>query len=162
MIRDTHKTARRRRIASHYEFATHTTAVQRFTSDTSAGNVCISKPGEGLAWAWPAVSGVARVIELCGAFFDQPTVPTIVTLTVANKASQVGIMLHEFTHISIGTKDGAYYCRPDSYLSIGPSGSRIKFGSAALQFLPGGGLFNADSYRCWAEDTQVGFSASRS
>ena len=60
----------------------------------------------------------------------------------------LSIMLHEFTHLAIKARDDAYECAPKSVLGL------------AKGLIPGAALFNADSYRCWAEDTAIGWSDS--
>jgi predicted SprT family Zn-dependent metalloprotease len=68
------------------------------------------------------------------------------TLTTPNHASLAGILLHEYTHLSLKTRDQRYSCHPE--------GARV-----ILQQLAGPALLalgNADSYRCWAEEYTVG------
>jgi hypothetical protein len=75
-----------------------------------------------------------------------PALPNMSTLTTANHASLAGVLLHEYTHLSIHTTDNRYSCTPE--------GARL-----ILQQLAGPDLLalrNADSYRCWAEEYTVG------
>jgi len=63
-----------------------------------------------------------------------------------------GVMLHEFTHLSIRANDDAYRCAQQA---------RIPGTKTVLDLVPGQGLFTADAYRCWMEDFYVGTSLNR-
>ena len=78
-----------------------------------------------------------------------PWVPSPRTLSDPNIGSIPGILLHEYTHLSLGTKDYGYGCQPQTI-------------TATLRAsIPGGELRHADIYRCWAEDVAIGWSAGR-
>ncbi len=67
-------------------------------------------------------------------------------------------MVHEFSHVSIGTKDVAYGC----LVGIKSQSAPFSKGSAALvpSAIAGFALLNADSYRCWAEDSYLGWTGN--
>lgn len=103
--------------------------------------------GDALAWAYKDAR--PQWIELCQKYFVQPVLPDPRTMTETGRASMGGIMLHEFTHLAIRTRDDEYECAPKSVLAL------------AMASIPGTALFNADSYRCWAEDTYLNWSGSK-
>ena len=83
------------------------------------------------------------VLAVCGAYWWQPFVPTSTSITFwGNEPSQPGIMVHEFTHITLKTKDHDYGCKPATSLLLSS-------GKLAVR--------NADSYRCWTEESVLGF-----
>ena len=118
-------------------------AQNQLRADTSTGNLCVSRPGEALAWAIQPSATTSAAIELCTKFLSQPFAPNASTLTSRARASMAGIMLHEYTHLSLKTKDAPFDCP-----------------AVARALVPGAALFNADSYRCWAEDAAIGWSGS--
>ena len=110
---------------------------------TGQPSLCVSKPDEALAWAIQPSATKKAAVELCTKFFTQPFAPNASTLTSRAHASMAGIMLHEYTHLALKTGDSKFDCP-----------------SVARSLVPGAALFNADSYRCWAEDAAVGWSGS--
>ena len=118
-------------------------AQNQLRADTSTGNLCVKKPGEALAWAIQPSATKKAGIELCRKFFSQPFAPNASTLTTRARASMAGIMLHEYTHLALKTKDAPFDCH-----------------AVAKSLVPGAALFNADSYRCWGEDAAIGWSGS--
>ena len=119
-------------------------AQEQWTLNSKYGNAC--KGSTDLAYAYPGTS--PPVLELCTGFFFSPPLPQKGTLLRAGKSSQPGIMLHEFSHLAAGTQDDAYQCHPSTVLT------------KAKDLKPGAFLFNADSYRCWAEDSALGWGES--
>lgn len=85
-------------------------------------------------------------IALCHKWWFMPTLPNSWVLTLTDYASKPGIMVHEFSHIAARTKDNAYNCGTGKL-------NRLKN-------IPGKALRNADSYRCWAEDSALGWGGS--
>jgi RHS repeat-associated protein len=116
-------------------------AQSSFRADASAASkVCAQ--GD-LAYASRAANAIAICRE---AIRTMPPLPRMSTLTTPNHASLAGILLHEYTHLSLKTRDQRYSCHPE--------GARV-----ILQQLAGPALLalgNADSYRCWAEEYTVG------
>jgi RHS repeat-associated protein len=64
-----------------------------------------------------------------------------------DEPSMAGAMVHEFSHITLGTEDHKYFCEPS--LGLIPKVSFFKTPRATQ---------NADSYRCFAEESWVGGS----
>lgn len=97
----------------------------------------------------------ASMIELCPKFFTRPPLPT--RSSFPRTWSMAGVMVHEFSHITLRTKDDAYNCVIEYKDS---EGNRQK---GALKLLrgnaPGFALFNADSYRCWVEDVATAWGS---
>jgi RHS repeat-associated protein len=85
-------------------------------------------------------------VVLCPAFFASPPLPKA-SDGIDGKPSMAGIMVHEFTHISLRTRDQAYLC--DYKGGFGKRG--------VLTLLPGFAFANADNYRCWVRDAALGF-----
>jgi RHS repeat-associated protein len=69
-------------------------------------------------------------------------------------ASMMGIMVHEWTHIVVGTKDNEYLCKPAQDLGFFSALRQL----ARLADIKGV-LDNADSYRCWVEASALGAGA---
>lgn len=94
--------------------------------------------------AYAQKTGSGWTLGLCRPFF------TDVPLPMANRISMAGVMVHEFSHIASNRliRDDAYLCNWQ--------GPEWKPGARSLSLVPGAALFNADSYRCWAEDAYVG------
>lgn len=122
-------------------------------SDSIGEATSAFKPGTSLLCADPKHANAYALayrgatpprVELCFGYFKLPPMPTAATLNTPGLASQAGVMLHEFTHLTFNAKDNRYSCVKAGVLEL----------AAAL--IPGAGLFNADSYRCWAEDSWVG------
>jgi RHS repeat-associated protein len=89
-----------------------------------------------------------QAVLFCAKYFLMPILPTAATLRAAGKASQPGVMLHEFTHLATNTKDAKYQCTKSGVGSLTEA--------FTLNKVPGVALYNADSYRCWGEDTAIG------
>jgi RHS repeat-associated protein len=100
----------------------------------------------------PVVQGQAWGIHLCASFFTQTPMPTAENLTAQGRSSMPGLMVHEFTHISLRTGDRAYQCS----FSYRDDANRSRLGVGATAIVPGLNLTIADSYRCWVEDAAVG------
>jgi hypothetical protein len=100
-----------------------------------------------------------NVIGICAYFFAQPILPNEDCLQKDTYPSMAGAMVHEFTHASVGTKDNAYSCTAKN-VQRDPNGGRpvIKRGAGhpdnRASKLP---LLNADSYRCWVEESAIGY-----
>jgi RHS repeat-associated protein len=117
-------------------------AKSSLVADANAGaNLC--KDESALAWATRGTN----IITICTRMFGMPPMPNYSTLTMPGRSSWAGVLLHEYSHISIGTVDNRYNCHPD--------GARRLLDAAGIGNI--GALRNADSYRCWGEDTRVGF-----
>jgi RHS repeat-associated protein len=93
------------------------------------------RPGIG-ARANPAV------VDLCPPFFVAPPLP-VPAQGVFGTPSMMGVMIHEFSHITLGTDDSEYLCAP----LLGLSGPRLSGKRLAA---------NADTYRCFARDSWLG------
>jgi RHS repeat-associated protein len=91
-------------------------------------------------------SRTASAIAMCTKAAAMPPTPDVSTLTTPNRASIPGILLHEYSHLSLNTRDDRYSCHPE--------GARLVLTALGAGNLRA--LGNADSYRCWAEDYQVG------
>ena len=117
---------------------------------------CAPKDGF-FPWAWaprgPLASGARGWVLIC---------PPLITATPmprggwrANRTqapSMAGVMIHEYSHSTIGTQDHRYDCRKifdlNSWGGIGRMGADVvKHGREAVA--------NADNYRCIAEDAWV-------
>lgn len=96
-------------------------------------------------------SRTAAIISLCTiAIRTMPKMPEMSTLTTPNRASLPGILLHEYVHLALNTRDIKYSCHPDGVRTI------------IAQQIGGPGLFslgNPDTYRCWVEELVVGAPA---
>jgi hypothetical protein len=67
-----------------------------------------------------------------------------------------GVMVHEFTHLTLRTNDRAYQCT----FSYRNSAGELKFGVEATAIVSGLNLTIADAYRCWVEDSAVAGAGS--
>ena len=120
-------------------------AQEQWKTDANAANTCATRKGEGLAWALRAWK--PQIVEFCVEYFTMPPLPNRDVMTRKGYGSMPGIMLHEFSHLAAGTVDNAYYCGSNKLLALIGAGTAV---------------FNADSYRCWAEDVALGWSGSSS
>lgn len=120
-------------------------AKEQWALDSNAQNKCRTTVINALAWAYRG--GKPQTVELCSLFFHQPYLPTPAVLTTAGHASMPGVLLHEFTHLAVKTRDNAYECAPipKSVLALVQAANPIE------------ALANADSYRCWAEAPALGW-----
>ncbi|MBI3795626.1 MAG: PASTA domain-containing protein, partial [Deltaproteobacteria bacterium] len=129
-------------------------AVKDLKADTTAGASC----AEGrFAYASPPPEGEGPLIGLCTDFFSRPVLPDLAAITIPDKPSMAGVMVHEFTHISIHTNDDAYNCVSYYSGSLGARISGVYTGAGHPGFISSAlPLRNADSYECWVEDSAVG------
>jgi hypothetical protein len=99
-----------------------------------------------------------KVIGLCVYFFKQPMLPNNDCLEKDTYPSMTGAMVHEFSHASVGTKDNAYSCTTKNVQNDPQSGKRVfKRGAGHPDNRASPFAFkNADSYRCWVEDSAIG------
>jgi RHS repeat-associated protein len=92
-------------------------------------------------------------VDLCPSFFTARALPSG-TAGISLGPSQAGVMVHEFTHVVLGTKDVRYL-----YLCTPPLLSASSFGLAGGLFAASP-LVNADNYRCLTEDAAIGGGAA--
>ena len=64
----------------------------------------------GLAWA----SRTEWLITICRSAAKMPPIPDASTLSTPNRASLAGIVLHEYSHLSVKTRDTRYSCHADA------------------------------------------------
>jgi RHS repeat-associated protein len=115
-------------------------AMSQFKADLRYSTAC-AKPDD-IAFALRS----ENIIEICTRGLTMPPLPSAATITRGGYASLPGLFVHEYSHISLGSKDPHYGCTTGA--------------AAYLRRIPGNALLNADSYRCWAEDTSTGWSGS--
>jgi RHS repeat-associated protein len=115
-------------------------AMSQFKADLRYSTAC-AKPDD-IAFALRS----ENIIEICTRGLTMPPLPSAATITRGGYASLPGLFVHEYSHISLGSKDPHYGCTTGA--------------AAYLRRIPGNALLNADSYRCWAEDTSTGGSGS--
>ena len=88
------------------------------------------------------------VVDLCARFFVSPFLP-MPAEGVNGPPSMAGVMIHEFSHITLGTADHEYLCAYGIPLSFT---DRIPIQLGAPNLLFEDKTKNADSYRCFARD----------
>jgi RHS repeat-associated protein len=86
-------------------------------------------------------------LALCTPFFSDSPLPKDV-----GGVSMAGVMVHEFMHITSDRliRDEAYNCSEVGFNPAKPGALKLK------NLVPGKTLFNADSYRCWVEESAIG------
>jgi hypothetical protein len=99
----------------------------------------------------PTRPGEPWGVHLCVNFFGQTPLPTAENLTPQGRASMPGLMVHEFTHISLTTRDDSYQCA----LTYQDAKGATLRGVETTALIPGLNLFVADAYRCWTEDSAI-------
>jgi hypothetical protein len=130
-------------------------AVSELKASAYTGNC--GNPDSGAAYYVPATATSNQTIELCQEFFTFPVLPTNATLTVKGAASMAGAMIHEFAHLSFGANDDGYFCNPGIWALLRNGKFKLTVKGLAKSGR-GLGLLAADSYRCWAEDAELGTS----
>lgn len=120
--------------------------------DIMATPECIANPGYRAVVDWNKIRARHRLagsppnpkyyIDLCLPFFFHPPLP-IPSEGIAGRPSMTGIMVHEFSHITLKTDDKAGYgCRLSAGGGFGLIGG----------WLPGDPESTADAYRCVVRD----------
>jgi hypothetical protein len=95
------------------------------------------------------------VVDLCARFFSDGVPLPVPAEGVSGRPSMMGVMVHEFTHITLGTEDSAYQCSPIA--SLGVRNVNIGIGGVvALAASNSAGTNNADNYRCFVRDSWIG------
>lgn len=126
--------------------------------DTVATRECVYNPGYFAVVDWKKINARHRLagsppklkhyIDLCLPFFVSPPMP-VPSEGISGRASMTGIMIHEFSHLTLRTDDKAGYgC------GLTPLG-----GSGLINgWVPGNPESTADAYRCVVRDYVLNLS----